>query len=282
MRGARAAVRSGVCVVLALALSSAAAAAQAKPAPAAQKPPSQATQKPPAKTAPGKAAPQVRKPLPSRPVMLPASRRPGRPGSFEFSAAAQWLGPAGAGSADARLTENQAGGAGRGFTWFSARGEYASSAGGRATIGYNVTRTFAVEAGVAYSPSSIRFVVSDDSELGSGFTSPGQRLSEYFFDGAVLVHLAPLAFAKGRARPFILGGGGYLRQLHSGKAVVETGQVFYAGGGVKYWLAPRARGLVRAFGVRIDGRLCVRSGGWNLGKETTLSPAASAGLLAAF
>lgn len=274
MSGARAALRSGVVGVLALALSSASAAAQTRPAPSAQKPP--------AKTAPGKTAPQVRKPLPSRPVVLPASRRPGRQGSFEFSVAAQWLGPGRAGSADARLTENQGGGTGRGFTWFSTRGEYASSLGGRATIGYHVTRTFAVEAGLAYSPSTIRFVVSDDTELGSGFTSPGQRLSEYFFDGALLAHLAPLAFANGRGRPFILGGGGYLRQLHSGNTVVETGQVFYAGGGVKYFLAPRARGLVRAFGVRIDGRLCVRSGGWNLGKETTLSPAASAGLLASF
>lgn len=271
MRRALGCVGRAIPVVLALALSAGTAGAQAKP-----------VQKPPAKAPAGQARPQVRKPLPSRPVVLPASRRPGRPGSFEFAASALWLGPATAGTSDARLTDNQAGSAGRGFTWFSASGEYASSAGLRTTVGYNVTRTFAVEGGFAYSPSTIRFVVSDDAELGAGFTSPGQRLSEYFFDAAVVAHVAPLAFAGGRGRPFVLGGGGYLRQLHAGRTAVETGQVYYAGGGVKYLLAPRARGLVRAFGLRIDGRLCVRSGGWNLGKDTTLSPAASTGIMAAF
>jgi hypothetical protein len=271
VRSARAGIRAVIPVVVAFALSAGTVAAQARP-----------TQKPPATGAPAKATPRAGKPLPSRPVVLPASRRPGRPGSFEVTASTLWLGPGTAGTGEARLTENQAGGGGAGFTWFSARGEYASSAGVRATVGYNLSRILAVEAGLAYSPSRIRFVVSDDRELGSGFTSPGQRLSEYFIDGAVVAHLAPLAFSGGRGRPFVVGGGGYLRQLHPGRTVVETGQVFYAGGGVKYLLGPRARGLVRAFGLRIDGRLCVRSGGWNLGSDNTLSPAASAGILAAF
>lgn len=262
----RTGVRAAIPLVLALALSASTGASQARPA-----------QKPAAKP-----APQARKPLPSRPVVLPASRRPGRRGSFEVAAAALWLGPGTAGTSAANLSENQQGSPAPGFTWFRTRGEYASSAGVRAAVGYNLTRTFAVEGGFAYSPSNIRFVVTDDTELGSGFTSPNQRLSEYFIDAAFVAHVAPLAFAGGRARPFVLGGGGYLRQLHSGRTAVETGQADHAGGGVKYLLPPRARGFVRAFGLRIDGRLLVRAGGWDFGTDQTLSPVASAGIMAAF
>lgn len=223
---------------------------------------------------------QAKKPLPSRPVTLPASRQPGRPGSFEVSASASWLGPGSAGTSAAVLTPSVQDG--QGYTWFRAKGEYASSVGVRAAIGYNLTRTFAVEGAFVYSPSTVRFVVSDDPELTDGFTSPGQRLSEYFVEASIVAQLRPLSFARGRGRPFVSGGAGYLRQLHAEKSLVETGQIYHAGGGVKYMLAPRRRGMVRAFGLRIDGRLNIRSGGFSFTGASVLSPAVSAGIVAAF
>ncbi len=259
-------VHVAACIVAGVALSAGVAAAQTKPA-----------------RRPGqKPAPQKVEPLPSRPAVIPVSREPGRPGSFEIAAAAHWLGAGNAGTGTATLTPNQAGGAGQGFTWFRANGEYQPSAGVRATFAYNLSRTLSAEAGFTYSASRIRYIVSDDPELSSGFTSPGQRLSEYFVDGAVVVRLKRLAFAHGRGRPFALAGGGYLRQLHAGRALVETGQVYYAGGGVKYLLSPWGRGLVRAFGLRLDARACVRSGGFGFSDGATISPAASAGIVAAF
>jgi len=214
--------------------------------------------------------------------VLPASREPGRPGSFELTAAALWLGPGAAGASEASLTPNRQGSSGPGFTWFRAGGEYAGSAGVRGAVAYHLTRTLTVEAAFGYSPSSVRFEVSDDSELTPGFTSSNQRLSEFFFDGGVVVHLRRLAFARGRGRPFVAAGGGYLRQLHAGKTLVEEGQVYYAGGGTKYLLAPRARGLARAFGLRLDARLTVRTGGFSFDDRAVLSPSAAAGIVAAF
>jgi hypothetical protein len=237
-------------------------------------------QKPPSKP-PAKPATEARRPLPSRPAVLPLSRQPGRPGSFEVSASALLLGPGDAGTSTANLVGTGQGEGGS-FTWFRAQGEYGSSAGVRATIGYNLTHTFAVEGGFGYSPSSIRFIVSDDRELTDGFTAPGQRLSEYFFDASLVAHLRRLAFARGRGRVFVSGGAGYLRQLHEGNALVETGQVYHGGGGVKYMLAPRARGWVRAFGLRIEARVNVRSGGFRFTDGATVSPAGSAGIVAAF
>ena len=44
-------------------------------------------------------------------------------------------------------------------------------------------------------------------------------------------------------RPFVTAGGGYLRQLHEGLTVIEEGRVFYVGGGARYWIFARARGV---------------------------------------
>ena len=62
-------------------------------------------------------------------------------------------------------------------------------------------------------------------------------------------------------RPFVTAGGGYLRQLHEGLTVIEEGQVFYVGGGARYWIFARARGVPRAGGLRADVRLNVLTGG---------------------
>ena len=56
-----------------------------------------------------------------------------------------------------------------------------------------------------------------------------------------------------RLRPFASGGAGYLRQLHEDRTLVETGQVYYAGGGARYWLRGGAR-VAALVGLRGDVR----------------------------
>ena len=58
-----------------------------------------------------------------------------------------------------------------------------------------------------------------------------------------------------RLVPFAAAGGGYLRQLHEGQTLVEQGQVYHAGGGLKYWLLTRKVGAVRSAGLRTDARI---------------------------
>ncbi|HSK09376.1 MAG TPA: hypothetical protein VK911_07360, partial [Vicinamibacterales bacterium] len=237
----------------------------------------QATPEPPAK--PGQARPGPKQPAERQ---APAAREPGRPGSFELSAAVLVFGAGTLGSSEGRLTSNQGGGGGRDFVWFQADGELRPSAGVRATIGYTLTRRFSVEGGFAYSPSRVRFGVSDDFEEAPGISSAAQRLSEYFFDGTLVAHLPWLGFAGGRGRTFVAAGAGYMRQLHEGNTLVETGQVYHVGGGVKYMLRPRKAGFVRAFGMRADGGLYLRAGGFSFDDRIARSPAATIGLIAAF
>ncbi len=59
----------------------------------------------------------------------------------------------------------------------------------------------------------------------------------------------PLSPATSRVRPFVTGGGGYLRQLHEGETLAVTGQFYEIGGGVKITLASRADAGIKTVGV---------------------------------
>ena len=79
-------------------------------------------------------------------------------------------------------------------------------------------------------------------------------------------------------------GAGYLRELHNGREVVQTGQSGQAGGGIKVLLSRSQRGLVRTVGLRADARLCVRRGGIEIDEDEPLRTYASAaaGLVVGF
>jgi hypothetical protein len=53
---------------------------------------------------------------------------------------------------------------------------------------------------------------------------------------------------------------GYLRQLHEGRLLVETGTTVHFGGGVHYWWRTGGRGR-RPLGARGEARVVRRSGG---------------------
>ena len=61
-----------------------------------------------------------------------------------------------------------------------------------------------------------------------------------------------------RVSPFVMGGGGYLRQLDESRTTVESGAMYYGGGGVVVRLAPASRGCLAAAGAA--RRTCVRCG----------------------
>jgi hypothetical protein len=95
--------------------------------------------------------------------------------------------------------------------------------------------------------------VSGDIEGAPDLTAV-ERLDQYFFEGSLLVMFDGLGLGS-RTVPFAAAGAGYLRRLHEGLTVVEDGQVYHVGGGIRHWLMTRARGAVRAVGLRADARL---------------------------
>jgi hypothetical protein len=98
----------------------------------------------------------------------------------------------------------------------------------------------------------------------------------------VLVHLRGLPFSGQRTVPFILAGAAYLRQLHEENALVETGQVYFAGGGVKHLFALRPGSRLAGLGIRADARVCYRRNGFSFDNPSHVYPAVSGGLFIAF
>jgi hypothetical protein len=64
---------------------------------------------------------------------------------------------------------------------------------------------------------------------------------------------------------------GYLRQLYDERTLVETGQVYYGGGGVRYWLRGGA-GARGSLGLRGDVRATWRHDGVEFEGKTRLWP----------
>jgi hypothetical protein len=124
--------------------------------------------------------------------------------------------------------------------------------------GFDLTRRFGLEAHALFGHPELHTEISGDAE-GAPTITAVERLDHYLIDGGVVVRLDEFR-VKG-LRPFVTAGGGLLRQLHEGLTVIESGQVFYVGGGARYWMFVRARGVPRAGGLRADVRLNVLTGG---------------------
>ena len=124
--------------------------------------------------------------------------------------------------------------------------------------GFDLSRRIGFEAHVMFGRPDVRTTVEGDVE-GAPTIDAVERLDQYLIDGGIVFRLHELR-VKG-VEPFVTGGAGYLRQLHEGLTVTEDGQVFYGGGGARYWIFTRPRGVPRGGGIRGDVRLNVLTGG---------------------
>jgi hypothetical protein len=122
---------------------------------------------------------------------------------------------------------------------------------------------------VSYQQPGITTELSDDAEIAAA-PIDAERLSQYIVDIGVLWEVPRLKLGA-RGRSFVIGGGGYLRQLYDERTLVETGSVYYAGAGVRYWLRG-GDGERRSIGLRADGRAMWRRGGVDFEDEVRVIP----------
>ena len=187
--------------------------------------------------------------------------------SFELSAGGIGVGPIDFGSATASLVANQS--AAPESTLFRASSSVGTGAGLDGRVAFNITRALAVEGGFVWTRATLESRITSDVE-GVPDVTVAQDLDTYFIEASAVWHLSALSFARGRALPFVAGGAGYLRQLDDEQMLTreKAGQVYHAGGGVKYFFLQRPRGFIRGLGLRGDARLYVRSGGVELDQDT--------------
>ena len=124
-----------------------------------------------------------------------------------------------------------------------------------ARVAVGIARVLGIEVGGTYSKPQLGVTVSQDPEL-SGGAVVTEQLDQFGVDVSGIYQL-PISLGRS-ARPYAIGGGGYLRQLHEGRLLVETGQTFHLGGGLQYWLRSSPRG--RAMGIRGEVRFVRRTG----------------------
>lgn len=182
-----------------------------------------------------------------------------------------WSGGYDVGAATAVLRTNAPGATPPPFTLFNVDTRMAPSPGGEVRVGVAIGSRFTIEGGALLARRQLAFRISGDRES-SAQQFDGETVQHYLFDGGLLWELPVLR--SPRVRTFASGGAGYLRQLHQDRTLVESGQIYYAGGGMRYWLRGRPTSA-RSLGLRGDLRLNLRRNGIDFEDRTRIYPTLS-------
>jgi hypothetical protein len=180
----------------------------------------------------------------------PAPTERARGSRFEVTIGGGWWSDAALGETTGAIPGNGVPEGGD-FALFETTTRITSVPAAEAMVGYRLSPNVALEAGVGLGRPEIRTVVSSDVEVPDTITAT-DRLTQVVIDGALAVHLPRLEIA--RAIPFVRGGAGYVRQLHEGRQVVDTGQVLFVGAGMTYPLFTRPQGVIRGVALRGEAR----------------------------
>ena len=199
-----------------------------------------------------------------------------RRGSWEAGGGVVWTAGFELPATDALLTGND-GNSSSPFTLFTTDARVRPVFGAQGRVGFYLSRSLAFEAGVQYSRPVLRAEIGDDAEDVPDLTVE-EQLSRYIIDGSLVLHLPSLRFSRGKGMPFVQAGAGYLRELHEGEELVETGTTYHAGAGVKYWV----RQGKRRIGLRGDVGVSVRDGGFDFEDTRRVLPTAGASLIVLF
>ena len=209
-------------------------------------------------------------PAPADAQVAMGGSRP-RAGAVEVSGGGLWTGGQTLPASAAVLTGNPAAG-NSAFQLFSSDPELGPAVGVQVSAGVYVTPAFAIEGGLQVSRPELTVALSDDVE-GAADVTATTRLTSYLFTGSLVYHFSP----AGRYVPFVAGGAGHIRDVHPGNEVVETGLEYHGRAGMKVWFGAR-----RAAGLRLEGGISLRDGGFSYDEERRVVPSAAASFLYLF
>ena len=102
----------------------------------------------------------------------------------------------------------------------------------------------------SYGASDLNVTLNSDAE-GAASVTASERIRQFTLEGAAVMELTPWRFGA-RGMPFLSGGAGYVRALHEDRVLVDTGALWFAGGGVDL--------LFGSTGLRFDARALFQRG----------------------
>jgi len=197
---------------------------------------------------------------------------------FVIGGGVVWSGGYDIGDATASLRGNGPGAAPPGVTLFTAKSSITPATSPELQVGFAATKRLAVEFGLAFTRPHIGVEIAGDVEAPSQ-ELPGERLQQYVMGGGVTWQV-PIRMGA-RMAPFVSGGAAFLRQLHEDRTMAATGQIYYAGGGARYWLRG-GHGAGRAYGLRGDARVNFRRQGIDFEDQMRIYPTLSLSVFVGF
>jgi hypothetical protein len=159
------------------------------------------------------------------------------------------------------------------FDLFTTQSTVGDFMGVHGRVGYYFSGSISVEASVRFARPELSVDLSGDAESAADVTAT-EIASHYVFGGSLLFDLRGASFAGGRGVPFVSGGAGYLRELHDGNLLVETGTEYHATAGLKYWFGTGDN----RFGLRVEGGVSAREKGFDDEDGRRVQPTVAAGL----
>lgn len=190
-----------------------------------------------------------------------------RPGAVEISGGGIWTAGQDLSSRAAVLTANPGAGSSD-LELFSSDPTLKPVIGAQALVGVYVTRALAIEGGVQFSRPTLSVRLDDDFEGASAVTA-STEITQYLFSGSVVYHFG----TNDRMAPFVAAGAGHLRDVHAFNELVETGTEYHGMVGVKFWTGARRR-----LGLRAEGGVSMRTGGFNFDEDRRTVPTAAVSL----
>lgn len=172
------------------------------------------------------------------------------------------------GESVAELRTNATGAQPPPFTLFAVSSTMEPLAGVEANLGYAITPKLLIEGGGWFARANVAPSLSRDVEA-TPQSIDGEKLHQFILSGGVTWQL-PWSLGR-KVSPFVAAGGGYLRQLHEERTLVESGQMVYAGGGIRYFLRGGDQ-TRRSLGVRGDLRALWRTPGIDFEDKTRMFP----------
>ncbi|HKW01609.1 MAG TPA: hypothetical protein VJN96_17410 [Vicinamibacterales bacterium] len=204
----------------------------------------------------------------------PQTSRPPRDHGIELTLGGAWTGGNSFGSSDANLQTPT----GSSLMLFNTKSDLGAGGGLEAHLSFRVTKRLAAEFSGTWTHATIHTSLSGDFEGADSLTA-NVGISRFTLEGSGLWTLN----TRGKARWFIRGGFGWMREVDETGVLTEDGTIANIGGGVKYWWRDQARGTFRKLGLRVEGRAAIRSSGISLDqKSTRVAPVLAGGLVIGF
>jgi hypothetical protein len=189
-----------------------------------------------------------------------------RPGSTELAVGGGFNLGQSFDSPDATLTANPSSGQST-LDLFATDAKLRPAPAAQAQLAVYVTRTLAVEAGFQFARPALEVSLSDDFEDAPDVTA-STTITQYLFTGSLVYHFGR---PGAQTTPFIAGGAGHVRDVHEGNGLIDTGIEYHGKAGVKLWFGRR-----QTSGLRLEGGVSIRDGGFSLDEERRIVPNASA------